>query len=96
MQNFFASLNHGFSLNESISTLTITLAVNELDTDELPEIFREGLSENISVTTLTLTINEYGEGKSNIPLILDVSGVFDHLTRNTSVTTFSLALNSSR
>ena len=93
---FFASLNHGFSLNESISTLTVTLALNELDTDELQEIFGEGLSENISVTTLTLTINEYGEGKSHIPLILNQCGVFDHLTRNTSVTTFSLALNSSK
>ena len=92
----FASLNHGFSLNESISTLTVTLTVNELDTEDFPEIFGEGLSENMSVTTLTLTINEYGEGQSLIPVVLDHSGVFDHLTRNTSVTTFSLALNSSR
>ena len=92
----FASLNHGFSLNESVSTLTVTLTVNELHTQDFPEIFGEGLAKNISVTTLTLTINEYGEGKSNIPMVLDYSGVFDHLTRNTSVTTFSLALNSSR
>ncbi|CAH3171439.1 unnamed protein product [Porites evermanni] len=92
----FASLNHGFSLNESVSTLTFTLAVNELDAEQFPEIFGEGLSANMSVTTLTLTINEYGEGKSHIPVVLDNSGVFDHLTRNTSVTTFNLALNSSR
>ena len=92
----FASLNHGFSLNESVSTLTVTLTVNELHTQDFPEIFGEGLATNMSVTTLTLTINEYGEGKSHIPVVLDHSGVFDHLTRNTSVTTFSLALNSSR
>ena len=92
----FAILNHGFSLNESISTLTVTLTVNESDTEELPEIFREGLAENMSVTTLSLTINEYGEGESHIPLILDDSGVFKHLTRNTSVTTFNLTLNSSK
>ena len=92
----FAILNDGFSLNESISTLTVTLTVNESDTGELPEIFGEGLAENMSVTTLSLTINEYGEGESHIPLILDDSGVFRHLTRNTSATTFNLTLNSSR
>ena len=92
----FASLNHGFSLNKSVSTLTVTLTVNELDIEEFPEIFGKGLSENMSVTTLTLTINEYGEGKSHIPVVLDHSGVFEHLTRNTSVTTFNLTLNSSR
>ena len=92
----FAILNDGFSLNESISTLTVTLTVNESDTEELPEIFGEGLAENMSVTTLSLTINEYGEGESHIPLILDDSGVFRHLTRNTSATTFNLTLNSSR
>ena len=92
----FAILNDGFWLNESISTLTVTLTVNESDTEELPEIFGEGLAENMSVTTLSLTINEYGEGESHIPLILDDSGVFRHLTRNTSATTFNLTLNSSR
>ena len=92
----FARLNHGFSLNESISTLTVTLTVNELDTEEFPWIFQEGLCVNMSVTTLTLTINEYGEGKSHIPMVLDYSGVLEHLTRNTSVTTFHLTLNSSR
>ena len=92
----FAILNDGFSLNESISTLTVTLTVNESDTGELPEIFGEGLAENMSVTTLSLTINEYGEGESHIPLTLDHSGVFRHLTRNTSVTTFNLTLSSSK
>ena len=92
----FARLNHGFSFNESISTLTVTLTVNQLDTEEFPWIFQEGLCVNMSVTTLTLTINEYGEGKSHIPMVLDYSGVLEHLTRNTSVTTFHLTLNSSR
>ena len=78
----FAILNDGFSLNESISTLTVTLTVNESDTEELPEIFGEGLAENMSVTTLSLTINEYGEGKSNIALVLYRSGAvsYTHLT----------------
>ena len=92
----FESLNHGFSLNESISTLTVTLTVNELDNEEFPWIFQEGLCVNMSVTTLTLTINEYGEGKSHIPMVLDYSGVLELLSRNTSVTTFHLTLNSSR
>ena len=92
----FASINQGFSINESVSTLTVTLTVKDLDTEEFPEIFGEGLSENMSVTTLSLTINEYGEGESHIPLILYVSGVLRHLTRNTSVTTFNLTLNSSK
>ena len=92
----FASINHGFSINESVSTLTVTLTVKDLDTEEFPEIFGKGLAENMSVTTLSLTINEYGEGESHIPLILDDSGVFKHLTRNTSVTTFNLTLNSSK
>ena len=64
--------------------------------DEVPSIFRKGFSENKSVTTLSLTINEYGEGKSHIPLVLNHCGVFEHLTRNTSVTTFNLTLNSSK
>ena len=72
------------------------MTVNELNTWEFPEIFLEGLAKNMSVTTLSLKINEYGEGKSHIPLILDDSGVFRHLTRNTSVTTFNLTLNSSK
>ena len=92
----FASLNHGFSLNESVSTLTVTLTVNELDIEDFPEIFGEGLSKNMSVTMLSLTINEYGEGKSHIPVVFDHSGVLKHLTRNTSVTTLNLTLNSSK
>ena len=92
----FASLNHGFSLNKSVSTLIVTLTANEFYPDEFPEIFGEGLSENMSVTTLSLTINDYGEGKSYIPVVLVHSGVFEHLTRNTSVTTFNLTLKSSR
>ena len=93
---FFVNLNDGFSFNSSVNTLTVTVTVNELNTGEFPEIFQEGLAKNMSVTTLSLKINEYGEGESHIPLILDDSGVFRHLTRNTSVTTFNLTLNSSK
>ena len=92
----FVSLNDGFSFNSSVNTLTVTVTVDELNSDEFPEIFGEGLAKNMSVTTLSLTINEYGEGESRIPLILGESGVFRHLTRNTSVTTFNLTLNSSK
>ena len=92
----FESLNHGFSLNESISTLTVTLTVNELNTEDLPEIFGEGLAKNMSVTTLSLTINEYGEGESDIPLVLYRCGVFQYLAQNTPVTTFNLTLNTSK
>ena len=92
----FASINHGFSINESVSTLTVTLTVKDLDTEEFPEIFGKGLAENMSVTTLSLTINEYGEGESHIPLVLGRSGVFQYLAQNTSVTTFNLTLNSSK
>ena len=93
---FFGSLNDGFSFNSSVNTLTVTVTVNELNIGQFPEIFQEGLAKNMSVTTLSLKINEYGEGESHIPLILDDSGVFRHLTRNTSVTTFNLTLNSSK
>ena len=94
----FTSLNHGLSLNASINILTVTLTVDDIFTmlDEVLSIFRKGFSENKSVTTLSLTINEYGEGKSHIPLVLNHCGVFEHLTRNTSVTTFNLTLNSSK
>ena len=92
----FVSLNDGFSFNSSVNTLTVTVTVNELNSEEFPEIFGEGLAKNMSVTTLTLTINEYGEGKSHIPVVLDHCVVFKHLTRNTSVTTFNLTLNSSK
>ena len=92
----FLGLNDAFSVNSSVNTLTVTVTVNELNSEEFAEIFGEGLAKSISVTTLSLTINEYGEGESHIPLILDDSGVFKHLTRNTSVTTFNLTLNSSK
>ena len=92
----FENLNDGFSFNSSVNTLTVTVTVNELNSEEFPEIFGEGLAKNMSVTTLTLTINEYGEGKSHIPVVLDHCGVFKHLTRNTSVITFNLTLNSSK
>ena len=48
------------------------------------------------VTTLPLTINQYDEGKSRIPQVLGLSGVFQYLAQNISVTTFNLILNSSK
>ena len=92
----FASLNLGFSLNASVSILTVTVTVNELLIVGFPMIFQEGLSLNESVTTLSFTINEYGEGESHIRLVLHHSGVFQYLAQNTSVTTFNLTLNSSK
>ena len=92
----FDLLNHGFSLNSSVTTLTVTVTLNEFFIIEFPSIFQEGLSVNMSVTTLYLTINDYGEGESHIPLVLDHSGVFQYLAQNTSVTTFNLTLNSSK
>ena len=92
----FASLNRGFSSNSSVSTLIVIVTVNEFFPMGFPSIFKEGLSVNMSVTTSSLTINEYGEGESDIPLVLDLSGVFQYLTRNKSVTTFNLTLNSNK
>ena len=92
----FVSLNDSFSFNSSVNTLTVTVTGNELISEGFPKIFAEGLAKNMSVTTLSLTINEYGEGESDIPLVLDVSGVFQYLAQNTSVTTFNLTLNSSK
>ena len=92
----FASLNRGFSLNSSVNTLTVTVTVNEFFPMGFPSIFKEGLSVNMSVTTLSLTINEYGEGDSDIPLVLGLSGVFHYLAQNTSVTTFNLTVNSGK
>ena len=92
----FASLNRGFSLNSSVNTLTVTVTVNEFFPMGFPSIFKEGLSVNMSVTTLSLTINEYGEGESDIPLVLGLSGVFQYLAQNTSVTTFNLTVNSGK
>ena len=92
----FSSLNDGFLFNASVSTLSVSLTVTDFDAMQFPEIFGNGLAINKSVTTSSLTINEYGEGKSDIPLFLDRSRVFHYLTRNTSVTTFNLTLNSSK
>ena len=89
-------LNRGFSLNSSVNTLTVTVALNESFISQFPLIFQKGLSENMSVTTLSLTINEYGEGISDIPEVLRYAGVFQCLAQNTSVTTFNLTLNSSK
>ena len=92
----FSSLNDGFLFNASVSTLSVSLTVTDFDAMQFPEIFGDGLAINKSVTTSSLTINEYGEGESDIPLFLDRSRVFHYLTRNTSVTTFNLTLNSSK
>ena len=94
--NLFESLNDGFLLNASVSTLTVSLTVIDFHAVEFREIFGKGLAMNMSVTTLSLTINECGESKSVIPLVLRHCGVFQYLTRNTSVTTFNLTLNSSK
>ena len=94
--NLFDCLNRGFSFNSSVNTLTVTVTVSELVMFGFPSVFQEGLSLNTSVTTSSLTINEYGEGESHIPLVLDLSGVFQYLEQNTSVTTFNLTLNSSK
>ena len=94
--NLFASLNRGFSSNSSVNTLTVTVTVDEFFPLGFPSIFKEGLSVNMSVTTLSLTINESGEGESQIPLVLDLSGVFQYLAQNTSVTTFNLTVNSGK
>ena len=96
VSKFFDFLNHGFSLNSSVNTLTVTVTVNKFFIVQFPSIFKEGLSVNKSVTTLSLTINECGEGESLIPLVLRHSGVFQYLVQNTSVTTFNLTLNSSK
>ena len=96
LSKLFASLNRGFSSNSSVNTLTFTVTVNEFFPMGFSSIFKEGLSVNMSVTTLSLTINEYGEGESDIPLVLDFSGVYQYLAQNTSVTTFNLTLNSSK
>ena len=94
----FESLNVGFSLNESVSTftLTVTVTVNDFYVEMFPVMFRLGLAKKSSVTTLSLTINEYGEGKWRIPRVLHRSGVFPYLAQHTSITTFNLTLNSSR
>ena len=89
----FDLVSSGFSFNSSVNTLTVTVTVNEFFIWSMPIIFGEN---NMSVTTLSLTINEYGEGKSQTPLVFDHSGVFQYLARNTSVTTFNLTLNSSK
>ena len=94
--NLFDCLDRGFSFNSSVSTLTVTVTLNEFLIFQFPSIFREGLSENMSVTTLSLTMNEYGEGESYIRRVLHRSGVFQYLAQNTSVTTFNLTLNSSK
>ena len=90
------SLNRGLSLNSSITTLTITVIVNERVFSDWPWIFSDGLSVNKSVTTLNLAISECGAGESDIPGLLLHCGVFEGLAQNTSVTTFNLTLNSSK
>ncbi|CAH3172029.1 unnamed protein product, partial [Porites evermanni] len=90
------SLNRGLSLNSSITTLTITVIVNERVFSDWPWIFSDGLSVNKSVTTLNLAINECGAGESDIPGLLLHCGVFEGLAQNTSVTMFNLTLNSSK
>ena len=97
-ETFLACVN---KLNTSLTTLTVTLSLGELlqvwvGKCEAAKQFKTGLSKNKFITTLNFTINEFGEGISHIGSLLRYLGVFEGLARNTSVTTFSLTLSSSR
>ena len=99
LSGIFKSLDRILPLNSSasVNTLKVTVTLYEPDTfyANQQKAFT-GLPMNTSITTLNLTLNEYGEGKSDIPLVLRASGVFEGLALNTSVTTFNLTLNSSK
>ena len=96
--SLFFGVSQGLSLNSSVTTLTLTVTVAADETDDIIWLssFDHELSVNTSITTLNITINECGDGKSNIPQLLDAFGVFEGLANNTSVTTFNLTLNSSK
>ena len=94
-----ASLTESLSLNESLTTLSVTVSLTSVDDrDECAEFlmfkpFLEGLSKNRSITTFNFTIDDFGKAMLGMDDVFRALGVFKGLAQSTSITTFNLTVS---
>ena len=92
-----ASLAESLSLNESLTTLSVTVSLTFVDNFHYAFVedktFLEGLSKNRSITTLNFTIDDFGKATLDIAEVFRALGVFHGLAQNTSITTFNLTVS---
>ena len=95
LDDSLASLIESLSLNESLTTLSVSLTLLDLEYDPFfgENTFQEVLSKNRSITTLNFTIDAFGEADLRIDKVFRELGVFKGLAQNTSITTFNLTVS---
>ena len=90
------SFSESLSLNESLTTLSLTVSLTSVDDRHdlgNTKPFLKGLSKNRSITTLNFTIDDFGEAVPGIDDVFRELGVFEGLAQNTSITTFNLTVS---
>ena len=94
LDDSLASLAESLSLNESLTTLSVSLTLVDLEYSSFfgENTFQEVLSKNRSITTLNFTIEDFGEAMRCTQDVFRALGVFEGLAQNTSITTFNLTV----
>ena len=97
LDDSLASLSESLLLNESLTTLSVTVSLTFVDVEYRPfwgeNAFQEVLSKTRSITTLNFTIDDFGEAELRIDDVFRELGVFKGLAQNTSITTFNLTVS---
>ena len=97
LDDSLASLTESLLLNESLTTLSVTVSLTFVDVEYGPvfgeNTFQEVLSKNRSITTLNFTIDAFDEADLGIDEVFRELGVFKGLAKNTSITTFNLTVS---
>ena len=95
LDDSLASLTESLSLNESLTTLSVSLTFVDVEYGPVfgENTFQEVLSKNRSITTLNFTIDAFDEADLGIDEVFRELGVFKGLAKNTSITTFNLTVS---
>ena len=97
LDDSLASLTESLLLNESLTTLSVTVSLTFVDVEYGPFLgentFQEVLSKNRSITTLNFTIDAFDEADLGIGDVFRGLEVFEGLAQNTSITTFNLTVS---
>ena len=97
LNDSLASLTESLSLNESLTTLSVTVSLTFVDVEYGPFLgentFGDVLWKNRSITTLNFTIDAFDEADLGIDDVFIGLGVFEGLAQNTSITTFNLTVS---
>ena len=86
------TLEEGLSLNNSITSLTVTVShYEELSCVAWASYLIGFLEKSKSLTTLTLTVNDFSEGKQHTGVLF--KSIHDVIPENTSLTDLNLTFN---